>query len=771
MWGKTFGTIAVISTTLLAALPLCGEVSQVSVRVSAGSADTLFFVDGEPFRGTAVFLWPVTSKHFIGCAPTGDVAVLTNLGVSNNPVTAHPDLKEVSLSCPAQGCKVMVRFFKRGDEPNTPSPGRVCVGTSSGGPAPGEGPLVAGLDATGTCSDEDFDTKCGTVTLAAYPNSGYFFRGWTRVPGNPNQSTAYITTFQTANTVTVSPYFYSARPLQVTIDTSPPGLQILADRAPFTAPRSVEWGWETTHTLGAIPVQRDNEGRLWTFDSWSDGGAINHEFTMPVGVSVLNVTARFVPASTVSFLTDPPLLKLSVDKRENWPNYTFQWAAGTSHSISAPAEQTDASGRKYRFQGWSNGKPASFDYTVESSDVRLTATYRAVGQVAVSSSPAGLRLRIDGADCTTPCSVERELGASVRVSAPASIPVDDSSRLVFQGWADGGSADRSVTAPEVPLRLNAVYQQQNRLIIMVEPADAALCRVSPDAPDRFYARETVVAVELDPAPGQRFKGWDGDASGSRLTAAVDMASPKRIRARFEAVPYIRPSGVRNAVAEAPVTGVAPGSIISIFGANFADQPEAGPPNPLAQSIAGVTVRMRDKVLPLFMVSPEEIRAQVPADTEPGMQRLTVGREGKPDTSVEFEVVRNAPGLFFRDSDGRAIAVAMREGGELLSPGSGARPGETLTLLGTGFGPCYRTPPDGFTLPDVPEFRLADAVELVFGEAVLDPLYAGAGGQSPGVSAARFRVPENATPGADVPVRIRVNGVESNTVVLPVAAAQ
>ena len=465
-------------------------------------------------------------------------------------------------------------------------------------------------------------------------------------------------------------------------------------------------------------------------------------------------------------MTDPPLLKLKIDGRENWQNYTFQWAAGTKHQVSAPFEQFDPQGRKYRFVGWSNGQPASHEVTIE-GDTRLTAAYKPIGQLNLTSSLPGARIKVDGEDCVTPCALEREVGANVRVVAPDVQPAGDGSRMVFRGWADAAGGERAFTVTRDPLTLRAEYQMQHRLNMGVEPGEGAASHLEPRAADGYYDAGVEVTVRLDPYPGFRVTGWDGDWSGSRTFGVVRMTAPKSVRARLEAVPYLPDAAVRNAAGETPQETVAPGSIVSIFGKNLAPWIEAGPENPLAQTIAGVTVRLPGVVLPLVMVGPDEIRAQLPSDIAEGPQNLTLRWEGKPETSAPFTVARNAPGLFYKDVEGRPFGVFVHEDGRAVSAGSPARRGETITLIGTGLGPFKRLPPDGFLLPETADFRLADPVELIYGESVATPLYAGSTSVAVGLNAVRFRITDDFPRAAELPVKVRVNGVESNTVLLPV----
>ena len=138
------------------------------------------------------------------------------------------------------------------------------------------------------------------------------------------------------------------------------------------------------------------------------------------------ITAKFVPGARVSFLTSPTSLKLMVDGRDNWPSYNFVWAIGSKYTVTAPAEQFDATGRKYVFKGWSNGGPATQDIVVTpapNGGVRLIANYELMNRTVIGSTLSGLTVKVDGVDCVTPCSVDRASGTSARVTVPAHGPV------------------------------------------------------------------------------------------------------------------------------------------------------------------------------------------------------------------------------------------------------------------------------------------------------------------------------------------------------------
>jgi uncharacterized protein (TIGR03437 family) len=303
-----------------------------------------------------------------------------------------------------------------------------------------------------------------------------------------------------------------------------------------------------------------------------------------------------------------------------------------------------------------------------------------------------------------------------------------------------------------------------------EPANGADIRLEPAFPDAFYPANTRVQVYSTSKLGYRFKRWEGDTTDRFSPTSVVVSGPLHLRAVLEAIPEISRAGVRNGAGETPLAAVAPGSIVSIYGANLAPTTEAGPANPLVQTIAGVTVHVAGSILPLLFVSPEQINAQLPYDLPLGSQTLTIKSKGMPDVSATFEVARNAPGLITSVLNGNPLLVASRVSGPAISSDNPLKGGESITIFGTGFGPHRISPPEGFGVNESDPYRLADPVQVVIGEQTITPEYAGAAAGRPGVVAVRFRVP-TALPDQDLTkIRVLVNGVVSNEAVLPNAGA-
>jgi uncharacterized protein (TIGR03437 family) len=192
----------------------------------------------------------------------------------------------------------------------------------------------------------------------------------------------------------------------------------------------------------------------------------------------------------------------------------------------------------------------------------------------------------------------------------------------------------------------------------------------------------------------------------------------------------------------------------------------GPDSPLVQTLAGVTVTVDDRLLPLLFVSPGQINAQLPSDLAEGVQTLRVHSEGQPDVSGTFTVQRNAPGLFYKPIAGKPYLVVLHQDGSLVSSKSPAHRGELVTAMGTGFGPYQVQPLDGFAAPNSDRYKLIDRAELVFGDKIIEPEYAGAAPGRVGMTAIRFRVRDPLPQAATIEIKARINGHNSNTVLLP-----
>jgi uncharacterized protein (TIGR03437 family) len=708
-------------------------------------------VDGQWFTGSALFSWPAGSKHVLSISPfqyTGPASKTRYSFVgwvsSNGPVyplsnqvvvTADPAIASYTAQLTIQYA-VSLSFYPCTSQVCL-SPGTVWVNGS---------PFQVNTDV--------WEPAGTTVTLQATPSAGYIFVGWQQGSDLP-----VIYSFTLNAPTFIYPEFVPAR--AVVLTTSPDGLQLLADRATVTSPTTLEWGWNTTHTVGVIPLQRDNHGVLWIFQSWSDGGALNHSYQVAPLSSPASLLAQFVSAVGVTLLTNPPGLTLVVDGANQTSPVNVYWAAGSTHTIAAPPSQTDSSGAPWTWRDWSNGGAGVQTIAVTqdqaSTGVRMTADYNPGSSINVTSVPSGLDLMVDGSSCVTPCSVQKPVGTSVAITAPASVAGTSGVRYDFAGW-DGAVNGVLVAAPGLET-VTAKYQTMYQLSWSSRPANTGSWQIAPPSPDGFFPANTQVAVTFTPATGWQFQGWSLDLSGTADPAAILMAAPHNVQA--VAAPAPTPPAASVVVnAASQTTDLAPGSLATLYNASSANATGTAPTGPgagpLPQSLAGVTLVCNGQLLPLLYVSPQQINFLLPSNLTPGPQTLEVQNSSGNVVEVNFQVVTTAPGLFSAvHADGTPITAAAPAGA-----------GETVSVYGTGLGPYQQPFPDGFPAPTVPPDPLLNSVQMVInGESVV-PAFAGAAPGMAGIAVMQFSIPGDLQSGT-WDLAVTVSGAGSNTISIQV----
>ena len=746
---------------------LWAQQKMVSTRVVSEPCGR-FYVDGTLYTHAAGFLWPENSTHVLSiglsypiadgiqCEATGtswvDSSGNTVPGGSTVVISASPAISSYQTDSKIE--YLLTLIVSQGQMPLS------C--DQQHGPASGS------VSVNGACYDQDTElwlSANSMVTLQAYPALGWVFWGWQPAP--LGGLTTSVGSFVLQCPVNVTPRF--DRATQVNLLTSPDALKLLADGAVLVSGATVYWATNSSHTISSVSPQMDQWGQVWVWDSWSQGGSETQVYKTSPYPGSITLTANYALGGRVSFGTSPAGLKLAIDGRDNWPSYTFVWRVGSTHTISAPLQQADAQGRQYTFNSWSTPGGADQQYTVTSTDqVGVVASYDILGRLTVRSTPGDINILVDGAACKTPCTIDRKSGTQVKVTAPATVSLTDTMRLDYQSWSDGGPRERTWTAGTDATTLMVNYQSSNLVQAVSDPAGGATFSFEPASTDGFYPANTDVTVTVTALLGYKFKGWEGDASGTSKSAHVNTSAPVFLTALLDRVPYVAPTGVRNAAGDGPgAVAVAPGSLISIYGGGLAPGFEQGPDSPLVQTLANVTVQVSDRLLPLLFVSPSQINAQLPSDLAEGQYKVVVRGDSQPDASARFTARRNAPGLFTRVVDGKQYALALHADGTLVTTDSPAAQDETVTLLGTGLGPYQEGGFDGFAIPAGMVLHLADAVQIQAGDKAITPSETVAAAGYVGITAIRFKIGDALPAATVVELKVAVNGYASNTALLPV----
>ncbi len=329
--------------------------------------------------------------------------------------------------------------------------------------------------------------------------------------------------------------------------------------------------------------------------------------------------------------------------------------------------------------------------------------------------------------------------------------------------------------------------------------------VTPDAAGNLYIADTNnhrirkvdAAGVITTIAGNGQQGFDGDggpATEARLFfpsgVAADRAGNIYVADTFNQririltppgnAPSISAGGVALANGTPIVERISPNALISVFGQDFAPEgaqaraPGLDVEGRVAANLAGVCLEIGGKRAPLFAVLPNQINAQVPHDLPPGQAAVEVirgcGRRGEQRSAAETVAVAAVSPAFFNftsNSDGRNPVAALHGGGPALAGSSElgeeftpAKPGEIVSLFGTGFG---ETEPrlEAGRIPGG-QAALASEVSFAFGGMAVPPgdvFYAGAAPCCAGLYQFTVRLPPD-LPDGDAPVTATVQGVST-----------
>jgi len=243
------------------------------------------------------------------------------------------------------------------------------------------------------------------------------------------------------------------------------------------------------------------------------------------------------------------------------------------------------------------------------------------------------------------------------------------------------------------------------------------------------------------------------------------------------VPEVNPDGVVNAAGYRSDSGVAPGSIVSIFGVALSAVSAAGANIlPLPTLLGGTTAvfsvdsgsgQITKIDMPLFYSSSGQVNAQIPFEARTGTAAtMTLSVDGLAGASLTVRVASYNPGLFSRSQDGSGLGAILHGDATPVTPDLPARPGESVSLYATGLGAVDNRPDTGKAASSVllSNTLTRPAVSIGGREAVVT--FSGLAPGFVGLYQVNVIVPTDLVTG-EHPVVLNIGGVSSNTVKLPV----
>jgi uncharacterized protein (TIGR03437 family) len=244
-------------------------------------------------------------------------------------------------------------------------------------------------------------------------------------------------------------------------------------------------------------------------------------------------------------------------------------------------------------------------------------------------------------------------------------------------------------------------------------------------------------------------------------------------------PAVAPGGVLNAASFATNQGVAPGSLVSIFGSNLATSLAQADSIPLSTLLGSVSVTFNNLRAPLLFVNHDpvngdQINAQLPFEVATGTAQAIVTRGGISSAPASFSVISSAPGIFAVNfGTGQAIAYGNSDG-QLAAP-VGSIPGlnthpakigdpSTLVILATGLGAVSPPVTTGSGVTDGQVHQTVVNPTVLVGGVPAQLVFSGMQPQFPGVYQINIVIAPGTPTGSAIPLQLEMNGITSTNLV-------
>jgi protocatechuate 3,4-dioxygenase, beta subunit len=172
---------------------------------------------------------------------------------------------------------------------------------------------------------------------------------------------------------------------------------------------------------------------------------------------------------------------------------------------------------------------------------------------------------------------------------------------------------------------------------------------------------------------------------------------------------------------------------------------------LPETLDGVSVRINNQPASVYYISPKQLNVLAPDAVADGNVSVTVTNGSATSDPVTVNLQRLSPGFFQFASENIA---AVRADGSAIGESNPARPGESILLFGTGFGPTSPAATPGQALSGPLPTANTVRVQIHTQSAAV----AFAGLVSPGLYQFNITVPD--LPNGDYPVTAEVAGVRT-----------
>jgi uncharacterized repeat protein (TIGR01451 family) len=381
-------------------------------------------------------------------------------------------------------------------------------------------------DQSGNCSRSANTFTCrilslaagttATITLVLNPSATGTVTNTASVNGNePDPDTS-------DNSITENTTIITASPIQVTVQTTPSGVTFSVDGATFSAAHTFSWTPGSSHTIGTTSPQSAGTGARYSWNYWSDNGAISHTIAPTKNKTF---TATFTKQY---FLTMNAGSGGTVNPASGWQK------SGSSVSISATP--TNNSSVSYNFAGWTGGGTGSYSGNNNPATVTMggpvteTASFSQNPiQVIVQTHPSGLSFSVDGTSYSAGQTFSWTAGSSHTIATTSPQSGGSGVRSVWSNWSDNGTISHSIAPTK-----NKTYTANFTTQYFLTTSAGTGGKVTPASGWKNSGAN--VSITATANSDYSFSGWSGTGTGSfsgvANPASVTMGGPINEAATF-----------------------------------------------------------------------------------------------------------------------------------------------------------------------------------------------------------------------------------------------
>ncbi len=372
---------------------------------------------------------------------------------------------------------------------------------------------------------------------------------------------------------------------------------------------------------------------------------------------------------------------------------------------------------------WRSARSSVSRETIETTTGTLPAT------LAVSVSAAGLTPGVyTGSIRVTSAGTTREMPVELEVATQAPLSIQP-------GRLSLSSQFGTLLGVCAPVRIGSFGNTPVNWAASASEPWLAVLPASGQSP----GTASVCATAEKLAPGQY--------TGSVSITAQNQAGAQSVAVSFSVTPApeLRGGGVVNAATFLPNQPIAPGEMVTLFGANLASGAARASGFPLPMELADSRVVLGGVPAPLLYVSPGQINFVTPfslAESAGSATNLNVYTGRLATAPIRLEVARRAPGIFTVLGNGVGAGAITHADGSLVTRTAPVAAGEIVSVYLTGIGPLDREVADGAPASADPLARAIGPLRLRFDGQEAEVLFAGAAPGFAGLQVVVASVPQS-----------------------------